>query len=107
MQRLIREVEILVAVGQDRDRPGHLARFAAVAAEVAQVLVLCAVLADERGALAAAEDIEAILLADRQVDGKVGQPPHSQRLVEGKSGAQETVWSAHGVTPFEFLVSSF
>ena len=107
VQRLIREVEILVAVGEDRDRPGHLPRLAAVAAEVAEVLIFCAVPANQRVALAATEDIEAILLAERQVDRPVGQPPHSQRLVEGKSGAQESVWSAHGGTPCEFLVSSF
>ncbi|MXW55358.1 MAG: hypothetical protein F4Z59_01330 [Gemmatimonadales bacterium] len=107
MERLIGDVEVLVGVGEDGDRPGDLARLVAVDGDRAEVRVLGAVFADKRGALAAAEDVEAVLLAEGEVDGIVGQPPHSQRLVEGKAGAQETVWSAHGGTPCEFLVVSF
>ena len=100
MQRLVRDVEVLVLVEDDVHRPGVLAVVLAVSADANEVVgqplgVVEVPHPDDSGAVVAAQDIDSSLVAYRDVVGEVGYPAHSERLQEWITGSKKSVWPAH------------
>ena len=100
MQSLVGDVDVLVLVQDDVDRPGVLTVVLTVSADTHEVVgqPLCVVEVphpDDRSAVVAAQDIDAALVADGDVVGEVGYSAHSECLQEWITGSKESVGSAH------------
>ena len=66
------------------------------AADGAEVFVGVAISADEGCVVGAAEDVDAVVRAERDVDWEVGEAAHSQRFDIGKAATEQSVGSGHG-----------